>query len=237
MAKKIPNTMARNLLITTFGKYNHLAEWINGDTSDFDIALINYDGHQSPIVPSTYYGIMPTFKYEGIARMLTKRNSLMDYDYFFMPDEDILINADGINAIFAQMRLHNLDLAQPSVEESKTSFLSWRIFKHNPAKPDIINTDFIECMCPVFSRKALELCLPIFPKSRSAYGLDLVWPKLIGNNGKNIAIINNVVVKHTRPVGKGELYKLLAKQGVVPDVEMHKLIKEYDIKFEAKAHN
>ena len=228
----------KNLLITTFGKYNHAEQWIIGECN-FDIALTNYDNHiPNPEVYNACigYDVEPVYKYEGIARMLNWLPDFLDnYDYFYMPDEDVLINSTQINRVFELMEEYQLDLAQPSVEESADSFLSWRIFKHDPMKDNVIPTDFIECMNPCFSKTALLKCLPTFTKSKSGYGLDLVWPKLIGTD--KIAILNSIVVKHTRPIGKGDLYRQLASQGIVPDDEMHRLMKEYGIEFNAKAHN
>ena len=199
-----------NLLITTIGDYNHADVWQAGQM-DFDIVLIDYRKE-------------PTFKYPGIADRLKR---IGEYDYYWMPDEDILLETSEINRLFRMMADHKLHLAQPSLEKSSRSFISWPQFEHDPAGPEIKPTDFVEVTCPCFSREALIKCLPIFHKSHSGWGLDLVWPKLINYLG--MAIINGIVVQHTRPVMGGKLYAALKAKGITPGGEMKALKQEYGI--------
>ncbi len=62
-------------------------------------------------------------------------------------------------------------------------------------------TGFVEIMMPAFSRRALEMLLPTFDLSVTGWGwgLDSVWPKLLGY--ENVGIIDGVTAVHTRPVG------------------------------------
>lgn len=203
----------RNLLITTIGEYNHARVWKEG--------LCNYD------VITIDYNISGDFKYPGIYKELTARKRL-NYDYYFMPDEDILLTSDDINKIFALMYDFGIDLAQPSIEKSDVSFLSWEQFVHKDGL-DIIYTDFIEVMCPCFSKRCLDLCLETLPKSISGWGLDLVWASIAKKNNLSTAILNGVVAKHTRPVGKGTLYAVLKSNGLRPSQERKRLMREYGI--------
>jgi hypothetical protein len=221
-----------NLLITTIGEYNHLDSWGNGKRN-FDIALLNYDYsmaiNDKINCDLIYLDAYPSFKYPGIAEMFYDEPKLLRYKYFFMPDEDIDISSNDISTLFGKMRTLNLSLAQPSIEKSDTSFPSWELFIHKPDL-DIICTNFVEIMCPLFSRDALGKCLETFPKSNSGWGIDVVWPKLIGNSGNNIAVINSVIAKHTRPIKGGNLYSALKSSGISPSKERLRLMAEYDIK-------
>lgn len=221
----------KNLLITTIGEYNNFDTWIKGECN-FDVAIINYDKHinESTYVDKCiYYETFNTFKYPGIAEIFFQEPDLLKYDYYWMPDEDVSLSTEKINELFRKMEQFKLDLGQPSIEKSDTSFPSWEIFTHK-GNTDIIYTTFIEIMCPCFGRDALGKCLETFKKSKSGWGLDIVWPKLIGDRCDNIAIVNSIIAKHTRDVKGGRLYDALAKERILPSNERKHLMREYNIK-------
>lgn len=198
----------RNLLITTVGSYNLLHVWTAGD-ANFDVITIDYTQ-------------TPTFKYPGIYKAV--QGLPCTYDYYWMPDEDIYLSTRSINRMFEQMARFGLDLGQPSVEDSKRSFPSWPMFVHKPG-PVFRPMLFVEVMCPCFSLKGLMTCLGSFPKSNSGWGLDIVWAKLL--DYQHMGLLNNIVVRHTRPPIQGSnLYKILKES---PSKEMRRLIEEYDV--------
>ncbi len=201
----------RCLVITTVGEGHSMWSWHDAGT---DVVLIDYTLNQ-------------TFKYPGIYDRLQSM-SLSEWDYYWMPDEDISLSRDKLQAMFASMEEHSLDLAQPSIVDAEDSFPSWKRFIHREGD-DILPTDFVEVMCPIFSRRALKLCIDTFPMSLSGWGLDLAWSKIVSVAGMKIAIINSVAAKHTRPVGGGDLYEALKKVGVRPSREKKKLMKAYGI--------
>lgn len=203
------------LLITTIGNYNHSSTWSKGDC-EYDIVLIDYR-------------LTPTFKYPGIYKHLKENPVLLEYDYFWMPDEDVLLSTGGINELFEKTKQLNLDLSQPSIEKSNKSFPSWGIFTHKEGS-DVVYSNFIEITCPCFSKRGLIACIESFPKSKSGWGLDIVWPKLIGDNGANIAIINCIVAKHTRKIRSGGLYGKLKGLRILSSTERKRLMREYGIK-------
>ncbi len=204
----------KNLLITTIGEYNHYSTWAEG-RHNFDLYPIDYR-------------ITPGFKYPSLYRVFNERPDLLEYDYFWMPDEDILLTPDRIAELFRKMEQFELDLAQPSIERSDTSFPSWELFVHK-GNVDIIYTTFVEIMCPCFSREALGKCLQTFNKSKSGWGLDIVWPVLIGDRTDNIAVLNSIIAKHTRKVRGGALYGALAKEKILPSTERKRVMREYNV--------
>jgi len=203
----------KKLIITTIGEYNHADQWLNGGAHD--VFLINYD-------------MVKTFKYKGIYKALMDHD-LLCYDYYWLPDEDISINGCDISRMFDLMEEHNIDLAQPSIEDSVFSFPSWDRFIHDKDKDDIIPTDFVEVMCPMFSYNALLLCLPTFNKTLSGWGIDLVWSKLLKDKNMDVAIINSVVAKHTRRLNGSGLYDALKENGVMASRERKEMMRQYGI--------
>jgi len=220
----------KNLLITTVGEYNMLHKWMDGERN-FDIALLNYDYHDVPPTLCSHlvwFDTYASFKYPGIYDMFWGEPRLLRYDYFFMPDEDIDISCGDINKMFDKARTMNFDLCCPSIEKSETSFPSWELFVNKP-DVDVALVNFIEVMCPVFSSNALKKCLDTFKKSQSGWGLDLVWPKLIGDNGNNMAVIHSIIAKHTRKISTGTLYINLQRKRISPYREKRKLMSEYKV--------
>jgi hypothetical protein len=198
----------KNLLITTIGNYNLLGVWSYGKIKNFDIITIDYTQD-------------PTFKYPGIYKAL---QSLRDYDYYWMPDEDICLSTSEINKLFDIASTYHLDLFQPSVLEGPMSFPSWPMFIHRKG-PEMVSTPFVEIMCPGFSRDGLLRCIDTFPKSNSGWGLDIIWAKLLGY--QKMGLINSVVVKHSRkPMNGSNLYRILQEP---PSTEMYRLLREYEV--------
>ena len=83
-------------------------------------------------------------------------------------------------------------------------------------------TGFVEIMMPAFSTAALDALLPTLDETDTGWGwgLDSVWPKLLGY--ERVGIVDAATVLHTRPVGQlrdpslqrrvlGESDRLLAK--------------------------
>lgn len=203
----------RNLLITTVGKDNLSEIWTRGDCN-FDVILIDYEKE----------GV---FKYPGIYDRIIS-DELFGYDYYWMPDEDVELPSEDINRMFDVAHDYSIDLSQPSILNAHDSFPSWDRFVHRKGS-DLEATDFIEVMCPLFSKDAMMLCLNTFPKSKSGWGLDLAWSKLLTDDGMSMVILNCIQAKHRRKVGAGKLYYTLKKMGILPSQERKALMREFGI--------
>jgi len=118
------------------------------------------------------------------------------FDYIALPDDDLGATATDWNSVFAAMREFDLDLAQPSLHYD--SYWTHQITARRPAFR-LRYTNFVEVMTPVFSRWALERCVPTFRMSPSGFGLDLVWPAILHRAGRRLGIIDAVAFHHTRP--------------------------------------
>ncbi len=122
------------------------------------------------------------------------------YDYFFFPDDDIDMGGDTIMAIFEAMEKYQLNIAQPSL--SSMSYFTWRhTLQNNCCR--LRYTNFVEMMAPCFSRDALKKVLFTFDENETGWGTETHWPLLLESNGKDMAIIDEVSVLHTRPIQSG----------------------------------
>ena len=84
-------------------------------------------------------------------------------------------------------------------------------------------------MMPVFSRLALEQCALTFGRSVSGFGLDLAWGKIVRNAGGHVAILDDVVARHARPVDQsgGAYYSYLRRHNINAKAELWALMKEH----------
>lgn len=71
----------------------------------------------------------------------------------------------------------------------------------------------VELMCPVMHQAAVLELLSTFSLNESGWGIDILWGEMIRKKfgPKSIAVFDPLSAKHTKPVGKGELYIKLGK--------------------------
>ena len=219
-----------NLLITTVGELACLPSWVSKDRN-YDIALIYYpeyideDTREYLEEVSDYLFFEQGFKYSIIQKILYENSKLLDYDYFWMPDHDVMFKKGDVNQLFSSMKNYNLDLGQPSLVNKNRS---WKILV-NRKHYEIRYLNLVEIMCPAFSKTALDTCLETFTYSKSGWGLGLLWGKLL--DGPK-AVIDKLIVEHTKEMDLdgGPLYqKLLETTGKKPEDERDFIVNKYDL--------
>lgn len=225
----------RNLVVAPCGNKSYLfrESWLKEKgKKDFDLCLLFY--HEQINNPSLYEGVeyfyhLKGFKYFMLYELLTKIHPdwLERYDYFYFLDDDIDIDTSGINALFCLSRAFRSSISCASL--SKDSYCSWPIFRQQP-NCFCRFVGQIEVMAPLFSSEALRLCLPSFTGNRSSWGIDSVWSKMLGYPKDRLIVFDEVVMKHTLPVGGGELYQKI-------QVDPHKDWEEVVAKFDARKEN
>jgi len=126
-------------------------------------------------------------------------NWLRDYDYFWLPDDDIDASAETIDQIFDLSRQFELEISQPAL--TLDSYFS---FPHllRCSSFQLRYSSFIEVMAPCLSRTAVERSIDLWPETPSGFGLDMIWTRLERDNSMRAAIIDACPVRHTRPVGR-----------------------------------
>lgn len=226
--------MKKNIVIAPCGNKSRLFEsaWLKDKSKrNFDICLLFYHEHvEHPEVYEEvdYFFHLKDFKYTMLHNLLKniKPEWLDEYDYFFFLDDDIDIDTEGINNMFLYSKIFKASISQPAL--SLDSFGSWAIFKQNTAC-FLRYVGQIEVMAPLFNQTALKICLPTFAETRSSWGLDSVWPKLLNYAETELIIFDEIVMKHTLPVGGGELY---SKLGVDPYIEWQDVTEKYQARLD-----
>ncbi len=191
----------KNLIIlTTNGSADGLDNILTPDRN-YDIAVIDYEsilGNSPAHKCDVEYVYEPEggFKFINIKKFLDANKKIMDaYDRFWLIDWDLEIEKSSINKLFMMSYEFGFDLCQPALSED--SHISWIITKRvYDSKARI--TDFVEIMCPMFSKSSLKSVIWTFDLCYSGWGLDFLWRKILDN--KTIGIIDDVVITHPKPI-------------------------------------
>ena len=172
-------------------------------------------------------------KFHAASQFLEEYQLEGAYEGYLFLDGDLEFNASQLSAFLAFVNAANLDLAQPSV--TRDSYCYWKMAYHQQGFV-FRETSFVEVMAPYMSRFALSKLLPTFEKSISTYGLDLVWPSLVGN--KAIGVVDAFQVRHRDRVdhASGSFYRYLKSIDVDLEEDERLMLAEYGVKRE-QAHS
>jgi hypothetical protein len=219
-----PLTDKRDLVFLRVGDTSTHRDWI-GDpaTRSYDVWLDYYgDGDSSQWAgDAAHLTDGPnTNKYGRIVALLPE---LSRYEAIWFPDDDIRVDPAGVERMFATFRAHRMLLAQPSLADG--SYVAHEITRWNGSF-EVRFTNFVEAMCPLFSRDALRACAPSLTKVYSAFGLDMVWARILGEPRDRVGMIDAAPVVHSRPIGGGTWRR---PPGLDPQGDLVNILSEYGV--------
>lgn len=194
--------LRRNCVITAAGSESIHGRWTEcGTERSFDLHVIVYDQSFSKFYNTAdYMWYSRGQKLRLVYRYLKDNPQFLEqYDYFFIPDDDIQTTQDEIERLFVTMEKYGLRIAQPALKKSYFSY-PHTLMEHFSI---LRYTNFVEMMMPCFSRDALKKVLWTFDANESGWGVEFSWSGLIGSNQRDIAVIDSVPMVHTRPVKTG----------------------------------
>jgi hypothetical protein len=219
---------AKNLVIVRAGNSSLHPEWLKGDGNrNWDI-VVNYFGDNPELYKETGVTRIDSKgpKWPALHDLISSNPQFIsDYEYIWLPDDDLLATKSDINRLFNICAEYGLEAAQPAL--TWDSYYSYVTTLRN-AVTKIRYTNMIEIMAPCFSSSLLRKGLPFFDANLSGWGLDYIWSRLADDPVDGIAIIDTVAVRHTRPVG-GPNYKHLQKKGVAAKDEARAFCLEHGI--------
>jgi hypothetical protein len=193
--------MASNLVIARAGSNSLHNCWVDrGKPRDWDLYLAPYQEIPPQGGLECDVGrIVPGPKWVGVRELLNRWDGWRDYDYVWVPDDDLYANQDTITRMFDVAHALGLDLFAPALHES-SHFAHFITMENRRFYGRWVG--FVEIMMPGFRTSALEELLPTLELSETGWGwgLDSLWPKLL--DYENVAIIDGTPVIHTRPVGR-----------------------------------
>ncbi|TWI22591.1 DUF707 domain-containing protein [Mesorhizobium tianshanense] len=189
----------RNLVIVRAGRGSLHAGWTEGaGEADFDLLVAAYE-------PGVSHGqndlsvFLPGRKIAGYHALFQSYPEIVTrYDFIALIDDDIETTKLDLNRLFAIGRQYKLDLFQPAL--SLDSYFSYAATLVSGKRYLLRYTNTVEMMCPVFSARCLQAALKLFGLGYET-GIDLLWTRLTDMPWLRYAIVDDVVVRHTRPVG------------------------------------
>jgi Protein of unknown function (DUF707) len=225
-----PNPKRPFLVVVRGGEDSLHSVWMKNAPRKWDLLLDHYGPEPDTADESADY-----VRKGGVTKFLSIKalneewpGYLLSYQAIWLVDGDVRVDFGSIDALFEIFSQHGLWLAQPSLASS--SFYDHEICVHRPSSI-LRYVNFVEIMAPLFSRAGLLACLDCFDQSISGWGLDFVWPVLIGEPQRRMAIIDAVQVEHTKKVdlADGSFYRLLRSMGIDPIVEKNAVLEKYGV--------
>jgi hypothetical protein len=220
----------RNLVVVRAGEGSIHESWLNapGEERSWDLIVSYFGKAPDRFRDGDWLRIDGQgLKYQALHDLITSQEALIrQYEYVWFPDEDLAFTCEDANRFFERCRLLSVPLAQPAL--TPDSYFSHAITLHEPFF-QVRYTSFVEIMAPCLRQDVLWKLLPTFKENHSGWGLDHVWPELLGGDASRIAIVDDVRVRHTRPVGGGQYYKVLGSLGKNAPKEYEDLKERYGI--------
>lgn len=210
-----PAERRRYLVIARAGDSSLHPGWLKGPASRNWDLVVSYFGND----PNLYRdgdivridGKGP--KWPPLQKLLIDNPEyLKRYDYIWCPDDDLEMSKPDMNRFFEICSEYKLELAQPSL--TPNSPMTHPLLINNTAS-HIRYTNFVEVMAPCFSADCLRRVLPTFSGTQSGWGIDWLWPRMVLNRETGIAVVDDVVIRHTRPLG-GPNYDAMRARGESP---------------------
>ncbi|WP_170770668.1 hypothetical protein [Ruegeria lacuscaerulensis] len=218
--------MKKNLVVVRAGNNSLHHRWqdLPLKQRDYDL-LVSYFSDDAFAAFTPQPGVEAVLikggKWDGLYKTLSDRD-LDQYDFIWLPDDDLDISAQDVNALFQAMRTHGLRIAQPSL--TLDSYYSHFVFSRCPGFV-LRYINYIEIMAPCLHRDVLKKALPLFQGTMSGYGLDYIWCRWAEAGAYRTAILDEIAMHHTRPVGKA-LKSAMAETGNLSSEQEEAVLKE-----------
>jgi hypothetical protein len=215
--------MNKYLIISPLGNKSICQEWFQ-DPPNFDTVFLYYG--DTPEITETYFKYTPhIYSAKGTKYTLIKSfiqdhiEFISQYTHIWLPDDDVSISTENINKLFQFAEEYKLNICQPSMD----GYVSHEITK--PVKDSLLRyTNFVEVLAPMFDLDSLLSIYETFDENYSSWGFDYLWAHLLNYPKDKLAIIDDIIMTHTKPVGQD--YSHFPRQ---PWDEMAELLYKYNI--------
>jgi len=190
----------KNLVVARVGRRSLHPTWLDdAHERTWDLHLCPYEELRGAASDSCTVGdVVAGPKWMGLRALLNGWNGWREYERIWLPDDDVFATQATIDRMFEVAETLDFDLCAPALNEASyyAHFTTMRNRRCHARR-----SGFVEIMVPCFSRAALERLLPTLDLTTTGWGwgLDSLWPKLLGYRG--IGVIDCAAVLHTRPVG------------------------------------
>jgi hypothetical protein len=221
----------KNLVFVAAGDTSLHQHWLY--CSDFDV-YINYYGDVTGRYEKDgqFYSTFKGTKYKILLQALEANPDLFNnYQNIWVPDDDIYLDADGVSKMFNSFKEFDLMLGQPGI----IGFISIPISAAVPFSR-VRFTNWVEIMCPIFSRVCLQAVKHTFTENESHWGIEFIWNMILGNPTDKIGIIDETPAVHTRACFHGDNYYRNNLTYEFSIKEANKVCAKYNLSAEYKVH-
>jgi hypothetical protein len=217
----------KHLVLTRIGKGHRLHALLDvePDSRTWDLAVSLYDEDIKPEVGrADFIHYYQGGKWDGIHLFFTEHPELLArYESYWLVDDDIEAKVEQVDALFAYVRAHGFEIAQPAL--TLDSFYSYRLTLQCPGFCHR-HTNFVELMMPVLTGNVLKEVYPLFKGTRSGCGIDWMWYRFANRPHESVAIIDDIPMSHRRPL-KHHLRARMRQDGVCAIEERARLIETW----------
>ena len=203
-----------NLVVVRAGEKSLHPGWLDQDYAErsFDLVVSYFsdrafDDH--PEAPGVGKVLIKGGKWDGLYKTLAGTDDLESYEHIWLPDDDIATDGRTIGRTFELAKEYALGVCQPSL--SRESYYTHFMFSQCESFR-LRYTNHVEIMVPCLSRDVLRRALPYFETTMSGFGLDYIWCRWPETGAFRAAILDEVAVHHTRPIGS-QLKKAISDTG------------------------
>ena len=224
-----PSDRKKALVVLQAGSGAVLQDWFETRDREWDVLVNYYDASGFRPGFGDYVFFQKGTKFTAMYLLWTRYQEILThYEHVLFLDDDVEVSGVCLNRLFQTCRTHNLDLAQMSLSDGSSCNWSELFSQSGSTSPREVST--VEIMMPVFSAAALRTVAPTFVQSVSGFGLDLAWGKLVRDARGKIAVLDDVVATHARPVDQtdGAYYSYLRRHMINPKSELWVLLNDYD---------
>ena len=192
-----------NLVAVRAGSKSLHPGWLERSYEDrsFDL-IISYFNEDAFTAHAPQDGVQAILikggKWDGLYQTFEAFPDYEDYTRIWLPDDDIATTGADIDAMFAAAQTHDLAVCQPALTHD--SYYSHFMFLACPGFR-LRYTNHIEIMIPCLTGALFAQVLPLFKDTMSGYGLDYIWCRLPGAGHGKAAILDEIAMHHTRPIG------------------------------------
>lgn len=211
LQRKMYMKTKKNLVFSSVGDLSQFDKlWAQGG-ENYDIWVVYYGDNEETFKryknASTYAIQRKGAKFQNFFYVYEKfKECIEEYEYIFIPDDDLIIDTNSINGLFKLAKEYNLSICQPAFDSN--SKVSWNVTRHH--KNNILRlTNFVEVTAMLFSKPALVNTMRYFDPSLIGWGIDYLSIWANGVDVKNTyAVIDAITCCNPGDSRKGGVREL-----------------------------
>ena len=194
----------KNFLFSSVGDNTNFHELYVNNNMNYDIYVIYYGDNDEQF---NKYKKKVNFiekrkgsKFQNFNYFYKKYPEIINkYDFFFIIDDDILIETKNINKMFEIAKKYNLWICGPSFLPIESNMISHAITVNIPELL-LTYTNFVEVNTPLFNKYALKNLMEYYDDCLIGWGIDYLYIWANGIDEKNkFAIIHDITCINPKP--------------------------------------